>query len=61
MYNTLMQNNVFFALFWGEGGGQRVIKMETEQVEDKRRHYRLFKKKEKKKHMLCLTVMSFKK
>lgn len=25
MYNTLMQNNVFFALFWGEGG-QRVIK-----------------------------------
>lgn len=48
MYNTLMQNNVFFALFLGEGG-QRVIKMETEQVEDKRRHYRLFKKKEKKK------------
>lgn len=48
MYNTLMQNNVFFALFWGEGG-QRVIKMETEQVEDKRRHYRLLKKKRKKK------------
>lgn len=49
----------FLLFFWGRG--QRVIKMETEQVEDKRRHYRLLKKKEKKKHMLCLTVMSFKK
>lgn len=60
MYNTLMQNNVFFALFWGEGG-QRVIKMETEQVEDKDITGFLKKKRKKKKHMLCLTVMSFKK
>lgn len=60
MYNTLMQNNVFFALFLG-GGGSVSSKWKLNKWRTKEDIIGFLKKKEKKKHMLCLTVMSFKK
>lgn len=48
MYNTLMQNNVFFALFLGEGG-QRVIKWKLNKWRTKEDITGFLKKKEKKK------------
>lgn len=48
MYNTLMQNNVFFALFLGEGGGSVSSKWKLNKWRTKEDITGFLKKKKKK-------------